>query len=69
VQAFFPLSDLYAGMEPEVAETLVEAWRDAASPGYAGHEPHMADNGVRPRPAISEIGRPTYAADEKAKRA
>lgn len=43
VQTFFPLSDLYSGMEPYVAEALVAEWREAARPRRAGHQPHFAD--------------------------
>ena len=69
VQAFFPLSDLYAGMEPEVAETLVEAWREAAAPAQSGHEPHLAENSTVRRPAAGEAARPAEQRDERAKRA
>jgi uncharacterized protein (DUF2336 family) len=69
VQAFFPLSDLYAGMEPEVAETLVEAWREAAGPTPSGHEPHLADNSPLRRTSTGEAARPIRQADERAKRA
>ena len=44
VQSFFPLSDLYAGMEHFVAETLVAAWRESLTTQNAGHRPHLADN-------------------------
>ncbi len=69
VQAFFPLSDLYAGMEPEVAETLVEAWREGAAPAPSGYEPHLAENSTVRRPAASEAARPAAPSDERAKRA
>jgi hypothetical protein len=69
VAAFFPLSDLYAGMEPEVAETLVEAWREAAAPAASGHEPHLADNNPHRRASTGEATRPAGQADERAKRA
>ncbi len=59
VQSFFPLSDLYAGMEPDVAETLVGAWREAATIGKTDHEPHLAENGERAarRRLLSRNGR------------
>jgi uncharacterized protein (DUF2336 family) len=38
-QAFFPLADLYAGMEVSVAETMVEAWRGATAPVQPRYEP------------------------------
>jgi hypothetical protein len=69
VATFFPLSDLYAGMEPEVAETLVEAWREAAAPAPSGHEPHLADNGSPRRPSSGEAARPAEQRDDRAKRA
>jgi hypothetical protein len=69
VAAFFPLSDLYAGMEPEVAETLVEAWREAAAPAASGHEPHLADNSPHRRSSTGEATRPAGQTDERAKRA
>ncbi len=58
VQAFFPLSDLYAGMEPGVAETMIEAWRDAGTLKRIGHEQHLAENGDRRRSTASEIRKP-----------
>ncbi len=70
VQAFFPLSDLYAGMEPEVAETLVGAWRSAAASGKEVHEPHFAPNSDRPRPSGVDAARPAISTpQEQAKRA
>jgi uncharacterized protein (DUF2336 family) len=70
VQAFFPLSDLYAGMEPTVAETLVGAWRGAATSAKEGYEPHLAQNGDRYRPLGTEAARPPIApAQEQSKRA
>ena len=66
-QAFFPLSDLYAGMEPAVAETLCEAWRDGASrTASRGTSRILAENGdrrrggaSRSRPARQRRGRPS----------
>ena len=70
VQSFFPLSDLYAGMEPEVAETLIETWRGATAGGKPKYEAHLAENGDRRRSAIAEPSRqPTQTPDEQAKRA
>jgi len=65
VQAFFPLSDLYGGMEPTVAETLVAAWRDAARPGHEGQEPHFGDNSTIRRPAASQPTRQGIQAHEE----
>ena len=70
VQSFFPLSDLYAGMEPEVAETLVEAWRDALTRAKAGYEPHLAENGAGLRTGTAaEALRPAEQHEERARRA
>ena len=40
---FFRLCDLYAGMEPGVAEFLVESWREDSVPAVAKHQPLFAD--------------------------
>ena len=70
VQSFFPLSDLYAGMEPEVAETLVDSWRDALTRASATYEPHMAENGTRVRSSAgAEALRPAQESEERARRA
>ncbi|MEJ0012328.1 MAG: DUF2336 domain-containing protein [Bauldia sp.] len=69
VLSFFPLSDLYAGMEPEVAETLVAAWRSAAASAKETYEPHLAPNGDR-RPSGVDAARPAVSTpQEQAKRA
>ena len=67
VQAFFPLSDLYSGMEPALAETVVAAWREATARRTPRHEPHLAENGGHRRPA-PEIRRQDMP-DENARRA
>lgn len=67
VQAFFPLSDLYSGMEPALAETVVAAWREATARRTPRHEPHLAENGGHRRPA-PEIRRQDVP-DEAARRA
>jgi hypothetical protein len=59
VQTFFPLTDLYAGMEPYVAETIVLGWRDAMTAREPRHEPHLAENGDRRRAAVPEVARRT----------
>jgi uncharacterized protein (DUF2336 family) len=71
VQAFFPLTDLYAGMEPSTAETLCEAWRLAAVERKMRYEPHLAENGERRRgTAAGEAPRQTETRhDEQARRA
>jgi uncharacterized protein (DUF2336 family) len=70
VNTFFPLSDLYAGMEPTVAETLIAAWRDATATGKPKYEPHLEQNGERRRPAAAEATRPAMATpQEQTKRA
>jgi hypothetical protein len=68
VQAFFPLSDLYSGMEPAVAETLVTAWRRATTGRTPRHEPHLAENSAHRRPAATGTGRESLP-DELARRA
>ena len=69
VATFFPLSDLYSGLEPDVAETLVAVWRDATSEARSPrHQPHFADNSTTRRPAAGEARKNTPA-DDKAKRA
>ncbi len=70
IQAFFPLTDLYAGMEHETAATLCEAWRIVTSERKAGHEPYLAENADRRRgttaaPARGEQGE----REDRAKRA
>lgn len=56
VTPFFKLCDLYAGMEPVVAETLAEAWRGVrhATPR---HEPVFSENGDRRRQGGVETAR------------
>jgi hypothetical protein len=56
VTPFFKLCDLYAGMEPVVAETLAEAWRGVrhATPR---HEPVFSENGDRRRQGAVETTR------------
>lgn len=49
---FFPLADLYSGMEPEVAESLCDTWRLAGQAGgEAQHQPHLAEDVPRRRAA------------------
>jgi hypothetical protein len=54
VSVFFGVSDLYAGMEKWIAEILVDAWRENAARPAPRHEPHLAENGTRRRPAAAE---------------
>jgi len=49
VQAFYPLTDLFAGMDHSTAETLCEAWRIVTAERKAGHEPYLAENADRRR--------------------
>ena len=70
VQQFFPLSDLYAGMEPSVAESIVEGWRDSIAAGKTRHEQHLAENGDRRRGATGQPARQsTQTPDVQQKRA
>jgi hypothetical protein len=57
VSAFFPVSDLYAGMEPDVAETLVAAWRSSLAEGKETYQPHLAPNTERHRPGGVDASR------------
>jgi hypothetical protein len=69
VNAFFRLTDIYAGMENWVAEILLDAWRNPAS-AQPRHEPHFAENALRRQPSAgserpaAERDRP--APDERA---
>jgi hypothetical protein len=70
VSAFFPVSDLYAGMEPDVAETLVAAWRTAVSEARETYQPHLAPNSDRHRPSGVDASRSqTQSSQEQARRA
>jgi len=70
VQTFFPLTDLFAGMDRSTAWTLCDAWRLVKEDRKAGYEPFLAENGERRRGAAasqqqpardSETGRPDVA--------
>lgn len=67
VRAFFPLADLFAGMEHYTATTLCDAWRLVREDRKAGYQPFLADNGERRRGAAqapaeqSETARPDVA--------
>jgi hypothetical protein len=67
-QGFFRLCDVYAGMEPTLAEGLAEAWRESRMAGAPRHVPHFAENGNRVRTGGDEQSRPAVAAhgDRKA---
>ena len=72
VATFFPLSDVYAGLEVIVAEALVAAWRDATGVQRAPHhQPHFADPATARRPAAGTHAEPRResSSDDKAKRA
>jgi Uncharacterised protein conserved in bacteria (DUF2336) len=71
VRGFFPLSDLFSGMEPSVAETLVDAWRAATAPGKEKYEPLMAENGDRRRStrAVDTHQPAAHKNEEQARRA
>ncbi len=57
VHAFFPLTDLYAGMDHSTAETLCEAWRMVTTERKAGHEPYLAENPERRRGSMATPAR------------
>ncbi|MBN8996521.1 MAG: DUF2336 domain-containing protein [Rhizobiales bacterium] len=67
VQVFFRLCDLYAGMDPGVAEVLFEAWRIPARAARPAHQPVFAENGERRRPA-AEVARESARPAEDASR-
>ena len=70
VQVFFPLTDLYAGMDHSTAETLCEAWRIVAAERNAGHEPYLAENADRRRGTMGTPVRVEQSdRDDQAKRA
>ncbi len=57
VQAFFPLTDLFAGMEHSTAETLCQTWRRTGTERRGAHEAHMVDTGDRRRSAEGDTAR------------
>lgn len=61
ISRFFPLADLYAGMEATLAETFIAAWRDALQKAPAGHEPHLAEGRLARRQAIEPATQQTDA--------
>jgi hypothetical protein len=67
-QSFFRLSDIYAGMEPSLAETVAEAWRESRQSKPPRHVPHLAENSGRARTGTAEPARPSAPAqtDRKA---
>jgi uncharacterized protein (DUF2336 family) len=69
VATFFPLADLFAGMEPAVAETICEGWRATALGPTPAHQPYLAD-GERARREVQQVRRPAASGQgERAKRA
>ncbi len=70
VQAFFPLTDLFAGMDHATAETLCEAWRIVTAERKAGHQPYLAENADRRRGAMGTPARSSEAErEDRARRA
>jgi hypothetical protein len=70
VQAFFPLADLFAGMEHSTAETLCEMWRTTGTERKGAHEAHMVEGADRRRSATGETARRSDAGQQDvAKRA
>jgi hypothetical protein len=53
VNVFFRLVDLYAAMEPSVAEILVASWRGDEAQRVHRHEAHFAENGEIRRSGIA----------------
>jgi hypothetical protein len=69
VTTFFQICDLYAGMEPSVAEILTDAWRESRMEKAPRHVPHLAENGHFPRPGTGDpTHAPASAADEQRRR-
>jgi hypothetical protein len=64
VRAFFPLTDLFAGMDHSTAETLCEAWRIVTAERKAGYQPYLAENADRRRGAIGTPARGEQAERE-----
>ena len=70
VQAFFPLTDLYSGMDHATAEILCEGWRIATAERKAGHEPYLAENTDRRRGTMGTPARIERSdREDRAKRA
>jgi hypothetical protein len=68
VTVFFRLCDLYAGMDPSVAEILSEAWQVPARAARPVHQPVFAENGERRRTAAVETVRETGQPAERVNR-
>ncbi len=67
---FFPLADVYAGMEVGVAETICDLWRAYGSARPAGHQPYVAADDERRRSAASETqAQKSASTREQSKRA
>ena len=70
VLTFFPLTDLFAGMDHSTAETLCEAWRIVTAERKAGHEPYLAENADRRRGTMGTPARVDEAdREDQARRA
>lgn len=68
VSRFFPLADLYAGMEATLAETFIAAWRDALRHAPSGHEPYTSE-GRPPRGQPAQPARQQTDITRQARRA
>jgi uncharacterized protein (DUF2336 family) len=67
---FFPLADLYAGMEASTAEAICDQWRAAAEMRSVRHEPFLADDAGGRRDAAAEThSQRTPAVREQSRRA
>jgi len=66
---FFPLADLYAGMEASVAETICELWRSAGVGRASGHAPYLADDNAERRRASEAPGQRIAPERQQPKRA
>src|SRR5262249_14631257 len=65
VTLFFRINDLYAGIEPAVADTLCEAWRQGRVGKAPRQVPHLAENTGRPRPGPAEAARTAVPTERK----
>jgi Uncharacterised protein conserved in bacteria (DUF2336) len=66
VSGFFRLCDLYAAMEPTVAEILTAAWRDAGQKP-ARHQPVFAENNTIRRSSVADASRGKWQAPAEQK--
>lgn len=66
---FFPVADLYAAMEPSVAEALCEMWRPTGGGEQPMHEPFLSGESDPRRVAVERQAGQTIPPEERARRA